>query len=154
MPDRRVTTKQKRAVRERAHGCCEYCCSQETFAPQPFGVEHVVPRSKRGPTVLENLAWACQGCNGHKHTKTEGVDPVSLELVPLYNPRRQRWADHFVWDSGFTRIVGLTQPGRATIETLNLNRDSLVNLRRILHAMGKHPPAFLVDMPEEENGET
>ncbi len=22
-------------------------------------------RSKGGPTLLENLAWACQGCNGH-----------------------------------------------------------------------------------------
>jgi len=27
------------------------------------------------------------------------------------------------------------------IETLRLNREGLVNLRRILYAMGEHPPA-------------
>ena len=142
MPERRVSASQKRAVRARARGCCEYCDSQEAFSPQPFAVEHILPRSKKGRTHLENLAWACQGCNGHKHTKTEGIDPVNQDLVPLYNPRRQRWHDHFAWSPDFTRIVGLTPTGRATVATLSLNRASVVNLRRVLRAMGEHPPAI------------
>ena len=152
MPDRRVSTEHKRAVKERARGCCEYCFSQEAFSPQPFAVEHILPRSKGGPTTLENLAWACQGCNGHKHTKTEGVDPVNLGRVPLYHPRRQRWSDHFAWDVGFTRVVGLTPTGRATLATLCLNRDCLVNLRRVLHDVGEHPPVFFAEMLEKEDG--
>ncbi len=153
MPERRASAEQKRAVKERAGGCCEYCYSQGAFSPQPFAVEHILPRSKDGPTVMENLAWACQGCNGHKHIKTEGVDPVNLELVPLYHPRRQRWSDHFAWDAGFTRIVGLTPTGRATLVTLCLNRDSLVNLRRVLHAMGEHPAESSGGPTIKEHGE-
>jgi 5-methylcytosine-specific restriction endonuclease McrA len=102
-------------------------------------VEHIKPRSQDGKTTLDNLALACQGCNGHKHTKTEGYDPVSSEIVPLYHPRQQVWQDHFRWNDDFTLIVGLTPVGRATVEALQLNRESLVNLRQILYAMGEHP---------------
>jgi len=89
---------------------------------------------------LDNLALACQGCNNHKYTKTEGYDPVTGDMVPLYHPRRQRWRDHFAWNEDFTLIIGLTPTGRATVETLWLNREGLVNLRRILYALGEHPP--------------
>lgn len=141
MPDKRVTARQRRIVAERARDCCEYCRSQARFATQTFSVEHIKPRSQGGKTTLDNLALACQGCNGHKHTKTEGSDPVSSEIVLLYHPRQQVWGDHFRWSDNFTLMVGLTRVGRATVEVLRLNRESLVNLRRILYAMGEHPPA-------------
>ena len=38
-------------------------------------------------------------------------------------------------------LLGITPRGRATVETLHLKRDGVVNLRRLLHAMGEHPPA-------------
>ena len=89
---------------------------------------------------MANLALACQGCNNHKYTKTEASDPVSGAMAPLFHPRRQRWRDHFTWDNTYTVIIGLTPTGRATVETLQLNRAGLVNLRRVLYAMGEHPP--------------
>ena len=89
---------------------------------------------------MDNLALACQGCNGHKHTKTEGNDPVTAEVVPLYNPRQNNWDEHFCWNDDFTLIVGVSSIGRATVETLQLNRENLVNLRQVLYAMGEHPP--------------
>ena len=61
-------------------------------------------------------------------------------MVRLYNPRRQRWRDHFAWSSDFSVIIGLTATGRATVEALRLNREELVNLRRMLYTMGEHPP--------------
>lgn len=140
MSEQRITAQQRRAVAERAVGCCEYCRSQARFAMQPFSVEHIEPRSRGGKTTLDNLALAFQGCNNHKYTKTEGNDPVTGDIVPLYHPRRQRWRDHFAWNEDFTLIIGLTPAGRATVETLRLNREGLVNLRRILYAMGEHPP--------------
>jgi len=136
----RVTAQQKKAVAERAKGCCEYCRSQVRFAIQPFSVEHINPRSQGGETDLNNLALACQGCNNYKYNKTEDCDPMTSENVPLYNPRQQQWHDHFAWNDDFTLIVGLTPTGRATVETLQLNRDGVVNLRRVLYAMGEHPP--------------
>jgi 5-methylcytosine-specific restriction endonuclease McrA len=107
---------------------------------QPFAIEHILPREAGGPTVLDNLAWSCQGCNGHKHTKTHAVDPVSHEVVPLYHPRQHRWQEHFAWSADYELVVGLTPTGRATVEALHLNREGVVNLRRALYAFGKHPP--------------
>ncbi|MFQ5769041.1 MAG: HNH endonuclease [bacterium] len=130
---------------KRTRGCCEYCRSQARFATQSYSVEHITPISQGGKTILDNLALACQGCNNYKYTKTNGRDPVSGEIIPLFNPRRQRWGVHFVWNEDFTLIVGLTSVGRATIEALKLNRENLVNLRRILYAMGEHPPAESTD---------
>lgn len=141
MPDQPVTTRQRRLVVERARGCCEYCRSQARFATQPFSVEHIMPRSRGGLTKLDNLALACQGCNNHKYTRTEERDPVSGASAPMYHPRRQHWHDHFAWNDDFTLMVGLTPTGRATVETLRLNREGLVNLRRVLFAVGDHPPA-------------
>lgn len=62
MLEKRITAQQKRAVFERAEGCCEYCRSQVRFAVQPFSIEHIVPRSRGGKTNMDNLALACQGC--------------------------------------------------------------------------------------------
>jgi 5-methylcytosine-specific restriction endonuclease McrA len=140
MAERRLTVAEKRLIEERAGGCCEYCRSQLRFAMQPFSAEHIDPRSREGETALDNLALSCQGCNNHKYTKTEGLDPVSGEGVPLFHPRRQRWADHFRWSDDCTLVVGLTPTGRATVETMHLNRPGLVNLRRVLFLVGEHPP--------------
>lgn len=140
MPKQRVTPSQRRKVMEQAKGCCEYCHSQARFATQAFNVEHIIPRYAGGETVLDNLALACFGCNGHKHTKTTALDPESGIIVPLFHPRQQIWADCFKWTENFTVIVGITPHGRATVEALQLNRPELINLRRVLHMAGEHPP--------------
>jgi hypothetical protein len=138
MPEPGVSGRRK-SVRARARGTCEYCRSQERFATQSFSVEHIVPLQGGGGDDLDNLAFACQGCNNHKYTKTEAIDPVSGEIVRLFHPRRDRWPDHFIWNHDFTRIIGLTAEGRATVEALRLNRSSLVKLRRALFGCGEHP---------------
>ena len=141
MTSKRVGERARRKVTARARGGCEYCRTPLRYAVQSFSVEHIVPLVKGGDHRLENLALACQGCNGHKHTKTESRDPVSKRSVPLFHPRRQRWADHFVWSNDFTLLLGRTPTGRATVEALRLNREGLVNLRRLLYPTGEHPPS-------------
>lgn len=142
MSKSRVTAKQRRLVVERAQGYCEYCLSQARFSTQSFSIEHIIPHDKGGKTQLDNLALACQGCNNHKYTKIKGYDPVSRQYVPLYHPRKQQWGDHFVWNDDCTLIIGITATGRATVETLRLNRAGVVNLRRLLYSAKKHPPKF------------
>lgn len=137
---KRVTSRQRRAVAKRANSCCEYCRSQESYSPQTLAVEHIIPLYRGGETELDNLAYSCQGCNNHKFTKIEARDPRSNEVVPLFHPRQQRWNDHFTWSEDATMIIGLTPTGRATIEALKLNRANLINFRRVLRAVGKHPP--------------
>lgn len=139
MSKQRVTAQQRRIVIERARGCCEYCRSQVLFATDPFSVEHIIPREKGGETTLDNLALSCQGCNNHKHTKTEILDSISALVVPLFHPRRQKRSEHFVWNYDFTSIERITPTGRATVDALRLNRAGLVNLRAVLYIAKKHP---------------
>lgn len=135
-----VTAQERQFIADRARGRCEYCRSPVDFATQSFSVEHVIPVSRGGETILDNLALACPGCNGHKYTKVEASDPGEGTLVPLYNPRTQKWQDHFRWNEDFTRIVGVTSTGRATVKALQMNRPGVINVRRVLFAVGLHPP--------------
>lgn len=140
MSERESLAALRQRVADRARGCCEYCRSQSRFAVQQFSVEHIEPRSRGGTTAADNLALSCQGCNNHKYNKTTGTDPVSGDEVPLFHPRKHKWRDHFAWSKDGTEILGLTPTGRATVATLRLNREGLMNLRRILFGVGEHPP--------------
>ncbi|NJM07065.1 HNH endonuclease [Candidatus Gracilibacteria bacterium] len=142
MPDDRVSEKIRKAVIQRALGCCEYCRSQVNFAVQSFSVEHIRPRDKGGLSMLENLALSCQGCNNYKYNKTDGIDPITGLPAPLFHPRQQMWGEHFTWNDDYTLMIGLTSTGRATVDTLQVNRPGVVNLRRVLYTSGDHPPPF------------
>lgn len=139
MVDKRVTAEQRKIIAEQADNSCEYCRSQEKFATQSFSAEHIIPRSKGGETVPDNLASACQGCNAHKYNKTEEYDSVTGKVAALFHPRRHMWREHFKWSADFSLIIGMTPTGRVTVETLKLNREGVVNLRKILFAIGEHP---------------
>jgi hypothetical protein len=140
MTDDRITSEIRQFVINRAHGWCEYCYSQSRFAMQSFSVEHIRPLSREGSSAENNLALSCQGCNNHKYNKTENYDPVTIQKVALFHPRQHKWSDHFVWNEDYSLIIGITSTGRATVETLQLNREGLVNLRRVLYQIGEHPP--------------
>ena len=130
----------KEAVRARARGCCEYCRCPEACSAQSHAVEHILPRIRGGADSLGNLALSCQGCNNHKHVKTEARDSLSDETVPLFDPRRMDWHEHFAWSDDFREIMPLTPIGRVTVRELCLYRTGLRNLRRVLYQMGEHPP--------------
>src|SRR6266852_447903 len=125
----------KKSVRDfvfrRAQGRCEFCRSPAAFAHQSFSLEHIRPRSRQGKESPANLALSCQGCNNHKYNRTKARDPVSAKIVMLFHPRRHQWVDQFAWSDDAAHILGLTAIGRATVEALQLNREALVNLRRV-----------------------
>jgi hypothetical protein len=82
------------------------------------------------------------GCNQYKWTKTEAQDPETGEDVKIFNPRQQKWIDHFAWNSEGTQIIGLTAVGRATIAALQLNNSLAVIVRSNWVKAGWHPPSF------------
>ena len=141
MPRGHVPPDLRRLVSERASGCCEYCCSQEKYAPQRFSIEHIKPRALGGPTIESNLAFSCQGCNSHKAERIRAPDPLTGLESPLFNPREQASGEHFVWSDDYTLVEGLTPTGRATVVALKLNREGLVNIRWALYSILEHPPA-------------
>lgn len=140
MTDAYLSRDLRRAVRERASFCCEYCFSQWKDCPDPLSVEHIIPKARGGSDDESNLTLSCQGCNGHKHIAVSATDPVTEKEVPLYHPRQDVWSDHFAWSAGFAEIIGKTPTGRAMVERLHLNREALVSLRIVLATLGKHPP--------------
>lgn len=140
MSAKRVTGQQRQQIIARANGYCEYCRCPDSFSSDPFSVDHIIPLAKGGKTVLRNLAYACQGCNGKKQARIQARDPFTYGIVPLFHPRRQKWADHFIWDEDFSLVIGLTPSGRATVEALELNRKGIINLRGLLKGSKYHPP--------------
>jgi hypothetical protein len=140
MPERGTTPRERRLVEERAGARCKYCLTPAGYSPDPFAVEHIVPRVRGGSHRPLNLAFSCQGCNSYKRADADAVDPVTHERVPFYHPRRDNWREHFAWNEDCTRLLGLTPVGRATIVKLQLNRVGVVNLRRVLRGIGEHPP--------------
>ena len=101
----------RRQVRDRAGDCCEYCRHPASYSCAPFVCEHVLPRVLGAGSTAEELAWSCPACNGHKYDKTRSRDPQTGQIVPLFNPRRQRWSRHFAWRTGFLQIEGRTATG-------------------------------------------
>jgi hypothetical protein len=133
-----------RALRQRviaaARGRCGYCLTQEAITGTPLAFEHIIPQARGGPTAEENLWLSCAQCNLRKNDRLVARDPVTGDQAPLFDPRRQEWAEHFAWAEEGTIIVGLTATGRATVDALDLNRHLLVDARRIWVAGGWHPP--------------
>jgi hypothetical protein len=110
----------RRVIRERAQYLCEYCHASEEASAAQFAIDHILPHSLGGSDHLENLALACQRCNGYRYNFTTALDPHTQAIVPLFNPRTQQWAEHFLWTADGVRIIGTSPIGRATCHRLDL----------------------------------
>jgi hypothetical protein len=67
-------------------------------------------------------------------------DPLTGEIVSLFNPRTQRWSEHFAWSVDATKVEGVTAIGRATITSLRMNNSVIVAARYRWAISGWHPP--------------
>ncbi len=117
-------------VADRAAHRCEYCRAPEAIFNFPFEVEHILPPGRGGSNDESNLALSCRCCNVFKSDYLEAVDTRTGLTAPLFNPRENRWEDHFAGDPVSGKLIGLTQTGRATIERLRMNGDTQVAARR------------------------
>ena len=140
MTKQRISGRLRQLVRRRAKGYCEYCLCPEACATQSHSIEHIMPKSRGGTSTEDNLALSCQGCNGSKYNKTQSPDPMTNRAVPLFHPRKHDWHEHFVWSPDGLYLTGLSPIGRATIQALDLNRDGVIRLRRLLLLDREHPP--------------
>ncbi len=127
-------------VWERARGYCEYCLASAIFSSGTYPCDHVIPFSKGGTSELHNLVLSCGYCNGHKHDKTHHFDPMTLQVTRIFNPRQDKWQEHFEWNNDKTIILGITDIGRTTIDLLKINSENKIFSRWVLHQAGLHPP--------------
>jgi hypothetical protein len=127
-------------VRAEAKDRCGYCLSSQRYVFAPLEIDHILPQARGGTDDEDNLWLACRMCNNFKGTQTRARDPLTNDAVALFNPRKQKWADHFAWSENGTQIVGRTAIGRATVVALRLNNLIAVMVRREWVAAGWHPP--------------
>ncbi|MFK7970377.1 MAG: HNH endonuclease [Bacteroidia bacterium] len=141
----------RQRVAERAHSICEYCliAEEDTF----FGceVDHIISVKHGGGNDFHNLAYACLACN-----RAKGSDLASLastgDLVGFFNPRKQRWQDHFILDG--TQIFPLSAVGEVTADIFKFNIIERLVERNTLSRIGRYLPdeafAYLGEESEDE----
>ena len=128
----------RQLVVERASNRCEYCGLSQLGQEATFHLDHVIPVKAGGETTANNLALACVSCSLRKAARQKVLDPETNETVLIFNPRQQRWLEHFYWDSVY--VVGITATGRGTLESLNMNRTVILAIRSEEELLGRHPP--------------
>jgi hypothetical protein len=130
-----ISQQLRREIRARAGGRCEYCLMDEAWLVWGCEVDHILSRKHGGTTELSNLALSCARCNRAKGTDIGSVHPESEELIRLFNPRRDRWDEHFRIDG--PRIVGLTLIGQVTATLLQFNHVERLLERELLQQAGR-----------------
>lgn len=139
MPNARVGAELRRLVAARANHICEYCLLHEDDTYLGCEVDHVLSRKHGGLTREGNLAYACALCNRSKGSDIASLASDSGELARLYNPRSNRWTEHFRLAKDGVTITPLTPTGWATVRLLGLNLDDRLVERTALRDIGRYP---------------
>ncbi len=123
-------------VFHRAGGRCEYCRIHEEDASFSHELDHVISIQHGGSDDIQNLALACLFCNRYKGTNIASIGSAGA-LVRLFDPRNDRWADHFSLAGAV--IEPLTPEGMATAKLLRFNSAERVIERGFLQRLGSYP---------------
>ena len=129
----------RRLVTTRADGRCEYCRYPQAVAFLTFEVEHIIARKHGGQSTDGNLVLACPFCNQAKGTDLASLDPETGALTALFNPRTDRWNEHFALAG--THLLGLTAIGRVTATLLQFNNPGRLTERELLIHAGMYDHA-------------
>lgn len=91
-----VSADLRRIVESRAGNLCEYGLihADDTFLG--CQVDHIISEKHGGPTEAANTCYACTFCNRSKGADIGSIAPSTGEFTRFFNPRTDRWSDHFV----------------------------------------------------------
>ncbi len=134
---RHIPGRLRKQVVKRAGNRCEFCQLSQEGQEATFHIDHTIPVSAGGETILANLALACVSCSLRKAARQTAYDPKDKKEVEIFNPRKEHWEDHFRWEGVY--LVGVTAIGRATVEALNMNRKLILAIRHEEMLVGRHP---------------
>lgn len=71
-------------VKVRDHYTCQYCGNE--FKSSSLNLDHVIPRSRYGQTIWENVVASCYKCNGKKGARL----PEEAKMYPKKSPKAPR----------------------------------------------------------------
>jgi len=126
----------RQTIADRANLLCEYCLIAETDTFYGCEVDHIISLKHGGSSELDNLAYACALCNRAKGSDVGSVS-ASGEFTRFFNPRTDRWSEHFQLDQATIR--SLTTIGEVTARILGLNDSIRLHEREEMIRFGKYP---------------
>lgn len=132
-----LSEKLRAEISRRAGERCEYCLIHQDDAAFPHQVDHIVSRKHGGSSTLDNLAYACVICNRYKGSDVASIDPRSRNVVRLFDPRRDRWKEHFRLAAA--QIEPITNIGETTVRLLRFNAPERILERDLLQNLGRYP---------------
>ena len=134
-----VAAELRRLVETRAKHLCEYCLIHYDDTYLGCQIDHVISEKHDGPTEAGNLSLACAFCNRAKGTDVGSIVPGTSEFTRFFNPRTDRWSDHFAPEG--VLIQSQTAVGEATARILGFNPPERILERQLLSESGRYPPA-------------
>ena len=127
----------RREIATRAAERCEYCQTPEWILLAGCEVDHVISRKHGGITDASNLAFSCARCNRAKGSDVGSIIPSSGQYCRLFNPRIDRWAEHFAVEGN--RLLAKTDIGQVTVRLLQLNAPERLAERALLLQIADYP---------------
>lgn len=132
-----ISDELRQSVINQAKNICEYCLIHQDDSLYTHEVDHIIPEKHRGKTIIENLCLSCLPCNRYKGTDFASFDLETNEVSLLFNPRKDKWSEHFQLID--VQITPLTATGRVTVFVLKLNDEKRLNERRKLSEIERYP---------------
>lgn len=136
-----ISADMRRIVTLRAHNLCEYCLIHADDTYWGCQIDHIISEKHGGATTDDNLAHACTFCNRNKGSDVGSIlaatTPQARRFVRFFNPRIDRWPDHFRLDG--IVIAPLTEIGKVTVNILNFNHVDRLLERQELWELGRYP---------------
>ena len=93
------------------------------------------------------MALACVFCNRHKGSDIASVVPGTDRIVRFFNPRTDRWNEHFQLNGVI--FEHLTEIGEATIRILKINHNDQILEREVLNQRNRYPNRAALLLIEE-----
>src|SRR2546423_1229760 len=100
-----VSADVRRLVVERAEQICEYCLVHEHDTNFGCSVDHIISEKNGRLATADNTTYACMICNRHRGSDLGSVVGAKRALVRFFNPRKDRWAEHFILDGAVIRPI-------------------------------------------------
>jgi hypothetical protein len=109
----------RQLVAIRANQSCEYCLIPESYTFFGCEVDHIISLKHGGSNSEDNLAYSCVTCNRKKGSDLGSLLEGMGELIRFYNPRLDKWRDHFLLDGPI--ISPITNIGKVTENIFGFN---------------------------------
>jgi len=123
-------------IAARANLLCEYCLVAEADTFYGCEVDHIISLKHGGSSEPDNLAYACALCNRSKGSYIGSISTTG-EFSRFFNPRTDRWSEHFLLGHAFIRP--LTTVGEVTAHILEFNNSARLHEREEMIRFGKYP---------------